>query len=78
MGPIYLLANWRYFGYQNNPIAVYYRYDPTGEQLEYVVAEVTNTPWGERHVMLRAPGTMRHCAQSSTRRSMFLPSTLWI
>ncbi len=26
-GPIYLLANWRYFGYQNNPIAVYYCYD---------------------------------------------------
>ena len=56
-GPIYLLANWRYFGYQNNPIAVYYCYDPTGEQLEYVVAEVTNTPWGERHsYVLRAPG----------------------
>lgn len=56
-GPIYLLANWRYFGYQNNPIAVYYCYDAAGEQLEYVVAEVTNTPWGERHsYVLRAPG----------------------
>ena len=56
-GPIYLLANWRYFGYQNNPIAVYYCYDTAGEQLEYVVAEVTNTPWGERHsYVLRAPG----------------------
>ena len=43
-GPIYLLANWRYFGYQNNPIAVYYCYDAAGEQLQYVVAEVTNTP----------------------------------
>ena len=56
-GPIYLLANWRYFGYQNNPIAVYYCYDTAGEQLEYVVAEVTNTPWGERHsYVLKAPG----------------------
>ena len=55
-GPIYLLANWRYFGYQNNPIAVYYCYDAAGEHLEYVVAEVTNTPWGERHsYVLRAP-----------------------
>lgn len=55
-GPIYLLANWRYFGYQNNPIAVYYCYDAVGEQLEYVVAEVTNTPWGERHsYVLKAP-----------------------
>ena len=55
-GEIYLLANWRYFGYQNNPIAVYYCYD-SSDQLEYVVAEVTNTPWGERHsYVLRAPG----------------------
>ena len=55
-GPIYLLANWRYFGYQNNPIAVYYCYDPAGDHLEYVVAEVTNTPWGERYsYVLKAP-----------------------
>ena len=55
-GPIYLLANWRYFGYQNNPIAVYYCYDATGDRLQYVVAEVTNTPWGERHsYVLEAP-----------------------
>ena len=54
-GPIYLLANWRYFGYQNNPIAVYYC-SGQGKQLEYVVAEVTNTPWGERHsYVLEAP-----------------------
>jgi len=55
-GPIYLLANWRYFGYQNNPIAVYYCYDKPGGRLRYVVAEVTNTPWGERHsYVLEAP-----------------------
>lgn len=55
-GPIYLLANWRYFGYQNNPIAVYYCYDAPGGRLEYVVAEVTNTPWGESHsYVLPAP-----------------------
>ena len=55
-GQIFLLANWRYFGYQNNPIAVYYCYDAAGEQLQYVVAEVTNTPWGERHsYVLEAP-----------------------
>ena len=55
-GPIYLLANWRYFGFQNNPIAVFYCYDTLGTKLEYVVAEVTNTPWGERHsYVLEAP-----------------------
>jgi len=46
-GPIRLLANLRYFGYNINPIACYYCFDHD-EQLRYVVAEVTNTPWGER------------------------------
>ncbi len=48
-GPIYLLANWRYFGIQANPIACYFCFAPDGETLEYIVAEVTNTPWDERH-----------------------------
>jgi len=46
-GPIRLLANLRYFGYNINPIACYYCFD-SAEQLRYIVAEVTNTPWGER------------------------------
>ena len=55
-GPIYLLANLRYFGYIMNPIACYYCYDESGENLEALVAEVTNTPWDERHAyVLRAP-----------------------
>lgn len=48
-GPILLLANWRYFGFQINPIACYFCYDEGGNSLQYVVAEVTNTPWDERH-----------------------------
>lgn len=48
-GPIYLLANLRYFGLQMNPLACYYCFDESDEQLEYLVAEVTNTPWNERH-----------------------------
>ena len=48
-GPIYLLANLRYFGFQMNPIACYYCYNPDETQLQYLVAEVNNTPWDERH-----------------------------
>ena len=48
-GPIFLLANWRYFGVQINPIACYFCYGDNGETLEYIVADVTNTPWDERH-----------------------------
>jgi DUF1365 family protein len=48
-GPIYLLANLRYFGYVMNPIACYYCFDASETRLEYLVAEVNNTPWDERH-----------------------------
>jgi DUF1365 family protein len=48
-GPIYMLANLRYFGFIMNPIACYYCYSADGETLQYLVAEVTNTPWGEHH-----------------------------
>ena len=48
-GQIFLLANWRYFGLQNNPIACYFCIGSTSKRLEFIVAEVTNTPWGERH-----------------------------
>ena len=75
-GPIYLLANWRYFGYQNNPIAVYYCYDAAGEQLQYVVAEVTNTPWGERHsYVLEAPDADQPLATEFRKRCTCHPST---
>ena len=47
-GPVRLLAHLRYAGYSFNPVAFYYCHD-TGDALRAVVAEVTNTPWGERH-----------------------------
>jgi DUF1365 family protein len=49
LGPVFLLANLRYFGVLTNPISCYYCFAPDGETLEYLVAEVTNTPWHERH-----------------------------
>ncbi|MEM9256967.1 MAG: DUF1365 domain-containing protein [Pseudomonadota bacterium] len=48
-GKTYLLAQPRYFGVQMNPIACYYCFDEAETRLEYVIAEVTNTPWGDRH-----------------------------
>ena len=54
-GPIYLLANLRCFGFQINPLCCYYCFDEDGETLRYLLAEVTNTPWNERHsYVLRA------------------------
>ncbi len=48
-GPIRLLTNLRYFGKLMNPISCYYCFAEDGERLQYIVAEVTNTPWGRRH-----------------------------
>lgn len=48
-GPIRLLTHMRYFGQCFNPVSFYYCYDVVGERVLAVVAEVTNTPWGERH-----------------------------
>ncbi|HSD22909.1 MAG TPA: DUF1365 domain-containing protein [Solirubrobacterales bacterium] len=46
-GPVRLLANPRYLGVGFNPVSFLFLHDADGA-LESVVAEVTNTPWGER------------------------------
>ena len=48
-GPVRLLTHLRYFGFCFNPVSFYYCFEPDGETLACVVAEVQNTPWGERH-----------------------------
>ena len=48
-GPIGLLTHLRYFGHCFNPVSFYYCFRPGGEELEAVIAHVTNTPWGESH-----------------------------
>lgn len=48
-GPIRLLTHLRFLGHCFNPVSFYYCFDRDGESVRAVVAEVTNTPWGERH-----------------------------
>jgi hypothetical protein len=63
-GPIRLLTHLRYFGYCMNPVSFYYCFDPAGEALQWIVAEITNTPWRERHEYVlevpATPGTLKH------------------
>ena len=54
-GPIRLLTLLRTFGYYFSPLNLYYCFGGDGRTVEAVVAEVTNTPWLERHC-LRALG----------------------
>ena len=47
-GPVRLLTHLSYFGYCFNPISLYYCFDEDDTRVQTIVAEVTNTPWGER------------------------------
>jgi len=55
-GPIRLLTQLRSLGHCFNPVSFYYCLDAAGEKVETVLAEVTNTPWGERHAYLLPGG----------------------
>lgn len=48
-GPIRMLVNLRYWGFNINPLSTYYCFDDAGENLIAILAEVHNTPWNERH-----------------------------
>jgi hypothetical protein len=56
LGPVRLLTQLRSFGVCFNPVSFYYCLDGSGEGIQAVVAEVTNTPWGERHAYVIESG----------------------
>lgn len=49
-GPIRLLTHFRYLGYGFNPVSFYFCFDDRDENIEAIVCEVNNTPWGEQHL----------------------------
>jgi DUF1365 family protein len=55
-GPVRILANLRTLGHVFNPVCFYYCFDPQGERVEAVVADVNNIPWGEHHPYVLARG----------------------
>ena len=59
-GPVAMLAHARTWGWLFNPIALYYCFNEEAARVEALVAEVTNTPWHERHVyVVGEPGRHR-------------------
>lgn len=76
-GPIRLLTHLRYYGYCFNPVSFFYCLDNAGTAVRAVVAEVNNTPWGERHCYVLRPdagsgGTMRFSTRKEMHVSPFL------
>lgn len=55
-GPIRLLTNLRYLGHGFNPVSFYYCFSADSDTVTHIVAEVTNTPWGERHCYVMGLG----------------------
>ena len=63
-GPIRLLTHLRYLGHCFNPVSFYYCFAKDGRTLETVVAEVSNTPWKERHMYVLPESQNRGSAAS--------------
>ncbi len=82
-GPIRLLTHLRYVGHCFNPVSFYYCFDATGANVECMVAEVNNTPWGEQHCyVLSEPGRgvagkyQRYTSDKVFHVSPFMPMDL--
>ncbi len=71
-GPIRVLTHLRYLGYCFNPVSFYYCYDADERSVETIVAEITNTPWKERHAyVLDASSDLGPRTPGATRRFAF-------
>ncbi|MDX1648696.1 MAG: DUF1365 domain-containing protein [Myxococcota bacterium] len=78
-GRVGLLTMTRFAGLGFNPVSFFYCWDAQETGLDAVVAEVTNTPWHERHAyVLRGDGepVLRDAVPKDFHVSPFLPMDL--
>jgi hypothetical protein len=81
-GPIRMLTHLRYFGVGFNPVTFYYCFDAADTHVESIVAEITNTPWHERHAYVLTdplpapdPRVLRYRFAKEFHVSPFMPMT---
>ncbi|MEM1448626.1 MAG: DUF1365 domain-containing protein [Planctomycetota bacterium] len=60
-GPIRLLTHVAFLGLCFNPVSFYYLFEPDGVTLHSIVAEITNTPWNERHQYVLLASEAERC-----------------
>jgi len=78
-GPIRMLTHLRHWGFVFNPVTFYYCFEPSGTEVEAIVAEITNTPWNERYAYVldgraaREQGGTRHRLTKRFHVSPFMP-----
>lgn len=56
-GPVRMLTHLRMFGHVFNPVTFYYCFAADGRTLETLVAQITNTPWKQRHTYVLPAST---------------------
>jgi cyclopropane-fatty-acyl-phospholipid synthase len=69
-GPIRMLTQLSSFGMSFNPVTLYYCFARDGHQLHSVLAQVTNTPWRERHAYALGPWHGGSVLYASTAKLM--------
>jgi DUF1365 family protein len=74
-GPVRVLTSLRHLGLAFNPVSFHYCFRRSGE-LEALVADVTNTPWGERHSYVLGRSDMATADLSGRMRKEFHVSPL--
>ncbi|MCC6537780.1 MAG: DUF1365 domain-containing protein [Bryobacterales bacterium] len=73
-GPVRVLTHLRYLGYVMNPVSFYYCFSPGGGGIEWIVAEINNTPWDERYsYVLDASTGLRFSFAKDFHVSPFMP-----
>tara|TARA_R110002095_G_scaffold214531_1_gene206755 strand:- start:99086 stop:99784 length:699 start_codon:yes stop_codon:yes gene_type:complete len=70
-GAIRLLTHLRYFGFMMNPVSFYFCFDQINEQVETIVAEVNNTPWGEQHCYVLGRDQFKEQGENSSTEKEF-------
>jgi DUF1365 family protein len=72
-GPVRILTHCRYFGFGFNPVSFYYCYDKDDQYIEFIVAEVNNTPWGEQYCYVLAEADNKNERSDRLIRKQYLP-----
>jgi DUF1365 family protein len=68
-GPVRLLTHLRTLGHHFNPVSFFYLHERDGS-LGAVVAEVTSTPWGERHAYVLPRGEARQVLTGGMEKAL--------
>ena len=63
-GDVFLFTHPRFLGYGFNSVSFYFCYQQ--RNLKYILAEINNTPWGEKHVYVFATDDTREATSVNT------------